>query len=176
MTSAIPRDVLPIPDRPYVGPTMYDATDPNARYAPIKPVRPPEGAPNILLVLLDDAGFGSNSAFGGPCRTPTFERLAANGLRYTRFHTTAICSPASCFGSRSSSRQGRPGTSAWRPVEGCSGSEARLDLLRRGVAQTLQQGHGLALMNPESIGRAHVTLSPCRTWYFTWGKSAPTRS
>ena len=56
-------------------------------------MRPPEGAPNILVVLLDDAGFGSNSAFGGPCRTPTFERLAANGLRYTRFHTTAMCSP-----------------------------------------------------------------------------------
>jgi arylsulfatase len=56
-------------------------------------MRPPSGAPNILLVMLDDAGFGSNSAFGGPCRTPTFERLAAGGLRYTRFHTTAMCSP-----------------------------------------------------------------------------------
>src|SRR5581483_5525960 len=58
-----------------------------------EPVRPPEAAPNVLLVLLDDAGFGSNSAFGGPCRTPTFERLAAGGLRYLRFHTTAMCSP-----------------------------------------------------------------------------------
>ncbi len=93
MASNIRRDVLPIPDRPYVGPTMYDARDPDARYEPIETLRPPEGAPNVLLVLIDDAGFGSNSAFGGPCRTPTFERLAANGLRYTRFHTTAICSP-----------------------------------------------------------------------------------
>ncbi|MCK9485482.1 MAG: arylsulfatase [Dehalococcoidia bacterium] len=72
---------------------MSDAKHPEATYPRIEPVRPPEGAPNILLVLLDDAGFGSSSAFGGPCRTPTFERLAANGLRYTRFHTTAICSP-----------------------------------------------------------------------------------
>jgi arylsulfatase A-like enzyme len=93
MASSSPRDVLPIPDRPYSGPTMYDARDPEARYQPIEPLRPPERAPNIFLVLLDDAGFGSNSAFGGPCRTPTFEWLAANGLRYTRFHTTAMCSP-----------------------------------------------------------------------------------
>lgn len=89
----IPRHILPIPDQPHVGPTMYEATDPDVEYQPIRPIRPPEGAPNILLVLLDDAGFGSNSAFGGPCRTPTFDRLAENGLRYTRFHTTAICSP-----------------------------------------------------------------------------------
>jgi arylsulfatase len=93
MASEVPRSILPIPDRPHVGPTMFDARDPGARYEPIKPLRPPEGAPNIFLVLIDDAGFGSNSAFGGPCRTPTLERLAATGLRYTRFHTTAMCSP-----------------------------------------------------------------------------------
>lgn len=87
------REVLPVPDRPHVGATMFDAKHPEAVYPAIEPIRPPEGAPNILLVLMDDAGFGSSSAFGGPCHTPTFERLAANGLRYTRFHTTAICSP-----------------------------------------------------------------------------------
>ncbi len=47
----------------------------------------------MLVVLLDDAGFGSSSAFGGPCQTPTFERLARQGLRFNRFHTTALCSP-----------------------------------------------------------------------------------
>ena len=51
------------------------------------------GAPNVLVILIDDAGFGSSSAFGGPCQTPNFERLAENGLRYNRFHTTALCSP-----------------------------------------------------------------------------------
>lgn len=89
----VPRRALPIPDQRYTGPTPYEATDPDARYEPFAPLLPPEGAPNIFLVLLDDAGFGANSAFGGPCRTPTFDRLAANGLRYSRFHTTAICSP-----------------------------------------------------------------------------------
>jgi arylsulfatase A-like enzyme len=54
---------------------------------------PPPGAPNVLVVLLDDVGFGASSAFGGPCRTPTADRLAAGGLRYNRFHTTALCAP-----------------------------------------------------------------------------------
>ena len=53
----------------------------------------PEGAPNVLVVLLDDMGFGAPSVFGGPCRTPVAEELADDGLRYTRFHTTALCSP-----------------------------------------------------------------------------------
>ena len=56
-------------------------------------MRPPEGAPNVLIVLLDDVGFGASSVFGGPCNTPTFERLASDGLRYNRFHTTALCAP-----------------------------------------------------------------------------------
>jgi len=57
------------------------------------PLRPPTGAPNVLIALIDDAGFGSSSAFGGPCCTPTAERLAKGGLKYLRFHTTALCSP-----------------------------------------------------------------------------------
>ncbi|HYI58391.1 MAG TPA: arylsulfatase [Microlunatus sp.] len=87
------RQVLPIPDRQHVGVTTYDARDPDTAFPPIVPLRPPAGAPNVLVILLDDAGFGSSSAFGGPIATPTFERLAAEGLRYTRFHTTALCSP-----------------------------------------------------------------------------------
>jgi arylsulfatase len=87
------RNILPIPDRQYVGVTTFDAKDPATRYPPITALRPPTGAPNVLIVLIDDAGFGSSSAFGGPCQTPNFERLARGGLRYTRFHTTALCSP-----------------------------------------------------------------------------------
>ncbi|HEU6443458.1 MAG TPA: sulfatase-like hydrolase/transferase [Gaiellaceae bacterium] len=87
------RDVLPIPDRPYEGTLPMDAKDPEATFPPIEPLRPPEVAPNVLVVLLDDAGFAASSAFGGPCSTPTAERLAAGGLRYNRFHTTALCSP-----------------------------------------------------------------------------------
>lgn len=90
---AIQRNVLPIPDVKPTGLTTFDAKDPDTKYPPIRQLRPPEGAPNVLVVLIDDAGFGSSSAFGGPCNTPNFEKLAANGLRYTRFHTTALCSP-----------------------------------------------------------------------------------
>jgi len=87
------REVLPIPDRPYDGPVFEDAKDPAATFPPIEPLRPPASAPNVLIVLLDDAGFGCSSAFGGPCRTPTAERLAGEGLKFNRFHTTALCSP-----------------------------------------------------------------------------------
>ena len=87
------RAMLPVPDRPQPGLTTYDAKDPDTSYPPIQPLLPPEGAPNVLVVLLDDVGFGAASAFGGPCQTPTAERLATAGLRYNRFHTTALCAP-----------------------------------------------------------------------------------
>jgi arylsulfatase len=87
------REVLPILERRYAGLITYDAKDPATSFPPIEPLRPPAGAPNVLVVLLDDVGFGAASAFGGPCATPTAERLAANGLKYNRFHTTALCSP-----------------------------------------------------------------------------------
>jgi arylsulfatase A-like enzyme len=89
----IPRTNLPIPDQPHVGLTTYDARDPDTKYPPIRDLRPPAGAPNVLIVLIDDAGFGASSAFGGPCQTPNFEELGGNGLKYNRFHTTALCSP-----------------------------------------------------------------------------------
>ncbi|RJF85460.1 arylsulfatase [Sphingomonas cavernae] len=91
-TSA-PRTVLPIPARPRTGLVTYDAKDPDTKYPPIEELRPPKGAPNVLVILLDDVGFGASSAFGGPCETPTAERLARKGLKYRRFHTTALCSP-----------------------------------------------------------------------------------
>jgi arylsulfatase len=87
------REVLPIPDRAYDGPVYEDAKDPAATFPPIEPLRPPAGAPNVLIVLIDDAGFACSSAFGGPCHTPTAERLAGEGLKFNRFHTTALCSP-----------------------------------------------------------------------------------
>jgi arylsulfatase A-like enzyme len=89
----IQRTVLPIPHRPHTGLVTYDAKDPDTKFPPITQVRPPKGAPNVLIVLIDDAGFGSSSAFGGPCQTPNAEKLAAGGLKYNRFHTTALCSP-----------------------------------------------------------------------------------
>lgn len=87
------RDVLPIPDPQHVGLTTYDARDPDTSYPPITMLRAPKGAPNVLIVLIDDVGFAASSAFGGPCSTPVAERLAGEGVKLNRFHTTALCSP-----------------------------------------------------------------------------------
>jgi arylsulfatase A-like enzyme len=89
----VKRDVLPIPDITPVNLTTFDARDKDTKYPKIEPLRPPRGAPNVLVVLIDDVGFGASSAFGGPCETPILEKLASNGLKYNRFHTTALCSP-----------------------------------------------------------------------------------
>ena len=85
------RTVLPIPEPQYPHSTVFDAR--NATPPPRFEVKAPAGAPNVLIVLIDDMGFGQSSAFGGPISMPTVERLANEGLRYNEFHTTALCSP-----------------------------------------------------------------------------------
>ncbi len=85
------QEVLPRPEQPFVGRIGLTAQD-SVKDFP-KEVTAPEGAPNILIILTDDVGFGASSTFGGPIPTPTMDRLANTGLRYTQFHTTALCSP-----------------------------------------------------------------------------------
>jgi len=85
------RTVLPIPDPVFPKITELDAR--NAQAPPAFSVTPPEGAPNIVIVLIDDIGFGAADGFGGAIQTPTLDRLSENGLRYNQFHTTALCSP-----------------------------------------------------------------------------------
>lgn len=86
------RTVLPVPAPPFTGKIAENIMD--STPASRQPVRAPQGAPNVLLFMSDDVGFSMSSAFGGPVPTPNFERLAANGQRYNRFHTTGICSPS----------------------------------------------------------------------------------
>ncbi|MFI5401828.1 MAG: arylsulfatase [Planctomycetota bacterium] len=85
------RTVLPIPEPAVVPITEQDAR--KAKPPPRFEVKAPAQAPNVLIVLIDDIGFGQPSTFGGPCRMPTLDTLAQGGLRYNRFHTTALCSP-----------------------------------------------------------------------------------
>jgi arylsulfatase A-like enzyme len=85
------RTVLPIPEPQYPHSTVFDAR--NAVPPPRFEVKAPANAPNVLIVLIDDMGFGQSSAFGGPIHMPTVEQLANEGLRYNEFHTTALCSP-----------------------------------------------------------------------------------
>jgi arylsulfatase A-like enzyme len=86
------RSKLPLPELPFrgkIGKTYLESEGDWPRLP-----APPEGAPNVVVILLDDVGFGQVSTFGGPVPTPQLDKLAAEGLRYTRFHTTAICAPS----------------------------------------------------------------------------------
>ena len=85
------QEVLPTPPAPFKGQIGLSAKDSKSDFP--QPVQAPKGAANIVLIMLDDVGFGASSTFGGPCQTPTLDRLAKNGLRYTQFHTTALSSP-----------------------------------------------------------------------------------
>jgi arylsulfatase len=85
------EEVLPKPEQPFAGKIARTAKESTPDFP--KGVEAPKGAPNILLILTDDVGFGASSVFGGPIQTPTFQRLADSGLRYNMFHTTALCSP-----------------------------------------------------------------------------------
>ena len=85
------QEVLPRPEQPFKG-KIGRITQDSVKDFP-KAVEAPKGAPNVLVILTDDVGFGASSTFGGPIPTATMDRLAKNGLRYTQFHTTALCSP-----------------------------------------------------------------------------------
>ncbi|MDZ4837569.1 MAG: sulfatase-like hydrolase/transferase [Candidatus Melainabacteria bacterium] len=123
----------------------------------------PAGAPNIIVVLVDDAGFGNPSTFGGPMQTPALDQLASGGLRYNRFHVTALCSPSRAallsgrnqhsvgFGSISELAGGWPGYNARWPKSAAS------------IARILQ-GNGYSTA---AFGKWHLTPSD------EWGPSGP---
>src|SRR5262245_61331110 len=85
-------DILPLPTPPFQGHIGNTYADSEADIITLP--APPKGAPNVLVILLDDVGFGQTSTFGGPANTPTLQKLADEGLRYNRFHTTALCTPS----------------------------------------------------------------------------------
>ncbi|MFO0905177.1 MAG: sulfatase-like hydrolase/transferase [Pirellulales bacterium] len=126
----VDRPQLPVPDGAFQGATKRTLAGSRPDF-PV-PVEAPTDAPNILLVLVDDAGFGNPSVYGGPCQTPTLERLAKRGLRYNRFHVTALCSPTRAallsgrnhhavgFGSIAEFAGGYPGYNATWPKSAAS--------------------------------------------------------
>jgi arylsulfatase A-like enzyme len=121
------RTVLPIRRAPFAGVANRTLEGSRPDWGLIGHPTPPEGAPNVLMVLIDDAGFGNPSTFGGPIQTPNYTRMAAGGLRYNRFHVTALCSPTRAalltgrnnhfvgFGSVGEFAGGFPGYSATLP-------------------------------------------------------------
>ena len=90
-TRVISGQQLPPPDLPFEG-SITDIAQSSKPYWPATIV-PPKGAPNVLLIITDDAGYGVSSTFGGVIPTPSMDRIAANGLRFNDFNSTALCSP-----------------------------------------------------------------------------------
>ncbi|HMF45863.1 MAG TPA: arylsulfatase, partial [Candidatus Udaeobacter sp.] len=145
------RTVLPRPPQPFEGVAKHTLEGSVPSFT--QPVKAPPAAPNILLVLIDDAGFGNPSTFGGPVATPAFDKLAAEGLRYNRFHVTALCSPTRAallsgrnhhavgFGSIAEIPGGWPGYSTNWPSSAAS------------IAKILQ----LNGYNTAAIGKWHLT-------------------
>jgi arylsulfatase len=83
---------------PFRGTINVDVRDSDPDWSPFEPPRAPDGAPNVLYIVLDDVGFSAMSCYGGPIETPNIDRIVERGVRYTQFHTTALCSPTrSCF-------------------------------------------------------------------------------
>ena len=93
VAAAVPaaQDILPRPEPTFKGVIGLKAKESRPDFP--KTMTAPYGAPNVLLILTDDTGFGASSTFGGPILTPTLERVYQQGLRYNGFHTTALCSP-----------------------------------------------------------------------------------
>ena len=84
--------------KPFKGTISIDIRDSTPDWGPFEPPKAPDGAPNVVYIVLDDVGFSAMSCYGGPIETPNIDRIAAEGLRYTQWHTTALCSPTrSCL-------------------------------------------------------------------------------
>src|SRR4051812_13122410 len=158
------RSHLPMPASARTGLITYDAKDPETKYPPIEQLRPPQGAPNILVILIDDAGFGSSSAFGGPCQTPTAERLAAAGLQFNRFHTTALCSPTRQalltgrnhhsvgMGSITETATSAPGYRLGAPEhEGTAGDDPEAERVLHCPVRQVPRGSGVAVLADGSL-------------------------
>ena len=87
------RTVLPVTPPDFAGKIGENYKDSVPDWTPVLPVQAPQGAPNVLVIVLDDVGYGHLGCYGGPIETPNLDKLASEGVRYTDFHTTALCSP-----------------------------------------------------------------------------------
>jgi arylsulfatase A-like enzyme len=139
--------------RDWNGRVAVDIRDSEPDWAPFVQPRAPEGAPNVLMIVWDDVGYGAFDTFGGPIETPTLSRIADSGLRYSNFHTTALCSPT-----RSSLLNGRNATSnnmacITEGAAGFPGFSARIPFENGTVAEVLNERG----WNTYAIGKWHLT-------------------
>jgi arylsulfatase A-like enzyme len=135
------------------GRVAVDIRDSEPDWTPFLQPRAPEGAPNVLMIVWDDVGYGAMDVFGGPIETPTMRRIADNGLRYSNFHTTALCSPT-----RSSLLNGRNATSnnmacITEASAGFPGFSARIPFENGTIAEVLNERG----WNTYAVGKWHLT-------------------
>jgi uncharacterized membrane protein len=122
------RTVLPIPDKPFGGARGRTIDESVGDWSIMARAKPPENAPNVLIVLIDDAGFGGPDTFGGGIRTPNLTRVQERGVTYNRFHVTAVCSPtrAALLTGRNHHRVGMGGIAEFpSPFPGYTGVRPR---------------------------------------------------
>ncbi len=166
------RTVLPIPDRTFGGTAGRTLRDSVADWSMVPGPKAPDDAPNVLLVIIDDAGFGGPSSFGGPINTPAFDRIQEEGLAYNRLHVTAVCSPtrAALLTGRNQHRVGMgsiaefpgpfPGYTAARP-KSCT---AFPRILKENGYVTA--GFGKWHLTPDNVQGA---AGPFDNWPKSWG-------
>ena len=122
------RTVLPVPDRRFAGVGGRTIDESEGDWSIVAPIKAPDGAPNVLIVLIDDAGFGGPDTFGGGIRTPNLTRVQQQGITYNRFHVTAVCSPtrAAMLTGRNHHRVGMGGIAEFpSPFPGYTGIRPR---------------------------------------------------
>jgi arylsulfatase len=166
------RSVLPIPDRTFGGVLDRTIGRSVADWSMVPGPQPPEGAPNVLLVMIDDAGFGGPELFGGGIHTPTLARVAENGLTFNRFHVTAVCSPtrAAMLTGRNHHRVGMGGIAEFPgPYPGYTGQLPRScapfpRILKENGYVT--GGFGKWHLTP---GKAFGPAGPFERWPLAWG-------
>jgi arylsulfatase A-like enzyme len=139
--------------QPWKGRIAVDIRDAEPDWTPFLQPEAPEGAPNVLMVVWDDVGYGAMDVFGGPIETPTMRRIADTGLRYSNFHTTALCSPT-----RSSLLNGRNATSnnmacITEASAGFPGFSARIPFENGTIAEVLNERG----WNTYAVGKWHLT-------------------
>jgi arylsulfatase len=147
------RSILPPPTPEFKGKIGETYKDSTPDFSPALPLAAPKGAPNVLIVLLDDVGFGQLGCYGGPIETPNIDKLASHGLRYNNFHTTALCSPSRAALLTGRNHQAISMAAITEAATGFPGNYGSIPKSAATIAETLKQNG----YNTLAFGKWHLT-------------------
>lgn len=152
-STALAQDTLPRPSQPFGGSIGRSFGESRPDWGPVEPVMPPDGAPNIVMIVLDDVGFGQLSSYGGSIQTPNMDRLASGGLRYNSFHTAALCSPTRAALLTGRNHHSVAMSSITEGASGFPGGYGAIPKSTATVAEVLKQNG----YNTLAVGKWHLT-------------------